>query len=181
MKFGYLEEVSQTRSWEDESFHHDPWTLTTNWDDPPSTTTFSWIIERSRRGVRQCDELFFNGQYRYQNSRSFAKGVFFAGIVWINKHMYVYIIYIYVYISTDHPFHSSHFSQVSRNQASLCFTLKKKATTKCPNGPGRPSDSKVNRSSMAGFGQTNIGRCWVWPLPSTGDHQDYSIFTRESL
>ena len=99
MKFGYLEEVSQTRSWEDESFHHDPWTLTTNWDDPPSTTTFSWIIERSRRGVRQCDELFFNGQYRYQNSRSFAKGVFFAGIVWINKHMYVYIIYIYPLIT----------------------------------------------------------------------------------
>ena len=44
MKFGYLEEVSQTRSLQDERDHHDSWTLTTNCDDPPSTTTFSWTF-----------------------------------------------------------------------------------------------------------------------------------------
>ena len=31
------------------------------------------------------------------------------------------------------------------------------------------------------FSQTQGGICWVWPLPSKSDHQDYSIFSRESL
>ena len=34
---------------------------------------------------------------------------------------------------------------------------------------------------LHGFSQTQGGICWVWPLPSKSDHQDYSIFSRESL
>ena len=34
---------------------------------------------------------------------------------------------------------------------------------------------------LHGFSQTQGVICWVWPLPSKSDHQDYSIFSRESL
>ena len=120
------------------------------------------FLERSRRGVRQCDELSFNGQHRPQNSRSFAKGVFFGGIVWIYKRMYVYI-----YIYTNHPFHSSHFSQVSRNQASPCFTLKKKQP---PSAPTVRDDLQIQRSigqSWQASDKQTLGGVGYGPFPVT--------------